>query len=42
MVHRKKADLIPYRKGDKWGFCDRYKDIVIMPQYDAAEPFTDN
>ena len=21
--------LIPYRKGDKWGFCDRNKKIII-------------
>ena len=28
------ATLIPYRKKDKWGFCDRNKKIVIQPVYD--------
>jgi len=32
-------DLIPYRKGDKWGFCDRNKKIVIEPVYDDVYPF---
>jgi hypothetical protein len=27
-------DLIPYRKGDKWGFCDLNKKIVIQCIYD--------
>lgn len=27
-------DLIPYRKGDKWGFCNRKKEIVIECVYD--------
>ncbi|TAE30625.1 MAG: hypothetical protein EAZ91_09845 [Cytophagales bacterium] len=27
-------DLIPYRKGNKWGFCDRNKKIVIDCVYD--------
>jgi len=31
--------LIPYRKGDKWGFCDRNKRMVIDYNYDEAEPF---
>ena len=26
--------LIPYLKGDKWGFCDIDKNIVIEPVYD--------
>lgn len=25
--------LIPYRKGDKWGFCDKQKQIMIEPIY---------
>ncbi|KAB7725994.1 hypothetical protein F5984_25390 [Rudanella paleaurantiibacter] len=32
-------DLIPYRKGNKWGFCDRNKKIVIECVYDDAGPF---
>ena len=31
--------LIPYRKGDKWGFCDRNKNIVIDCIYDEVELF---
>ena len=29
-------ELIPYRKGDKWGFCDRNKKIVIDCVYDKV------
>ncbi len=32
-------DLIPYRKGDKWGFCDRNKRIVIECVYDETDTF---
>jgi hypothetical protein len=35
------ATLIPYRKGDKWGYCDRNKKIVIPIQYDGAMPFNE-
>lgn len=35
----KLPDLIPYRKGDKWGFCDKNKKIVIPCKYDEAYPF---
>ena len=35
------ATLIPYRKGDKWGFCDRNKKIVIPIQYDKAGLFNE-
>ncbi|WP_020607301.1 WG repeat-containing protein [Spirosoma spitsbergense] len=32
--------LIPYRKGDKWGFCDRNKNIVIDCVYESEpSPF---
>lgn len=34
-------NLIPYRKGEKWGFSDEKKNIVIQPKYDDAEPFSD-
>lgn len=26
-------DYIPYRKGDKWGYCDQAKKILIAPKY---------
>jgi len=32
-------ELIPYRKGDKWGYCDRNKKIVIECKYDEVEKF---
>ena len=32
-------DLIPYRKGKKWGFCDRNKKIMIECVYDLVWPF---
>jgi len=35
------AELIPYRKGDKWGFCDRDKNILIQPIYDLALYFSE-
>ena len=31
--------LIPYRKGDKWGYCDKKKGIIIDCMYDGASPF---
>ena len=33
--------LIPYRKGDKWGFCDRNKNIVIDCEWDEIGPFSE-
>ena len=33
--------LIPFRKEDKRGFCNTKKQIVIEPQYDFVEPFSD-
>ncbi len=32
------TDLIPYRKGNKWGFADRSKRIVISPRYSETWP----
>ena len=32
--------LIPYRKGDKWGFCDRDKKIVIPCKYGMVRQFS--
>lgn len=34
-------ELIPYRKGDKWGFCDRNEKIVIECKYDGALSFSE-
>lgn len=32
-------DLIPYRQGQKWGYCTPEKEIVIPIQFDDARPF---
>lgn len=32
-------DLIPYRKGKLWGYCDSTKKIVIEPQWEQAGLF---
>jgi len=32
-------ELIPYRKGDKWGYCTPDKKIVIAPKYDDSTRF---
>ena len=32
-------DLIPYRKGDKWGYCNKDKEIIISCKYELAERF---
>ncbi|MFZ2412854.1 MAG: WG repeat-containing protein, partial [Candidatus Cryosericum sp.] len=37
---KKTATLIPYRKDDKWGFCDRDKKITIPVVYDKVDPFS--
>lgn len=31
--------LIPFREGDKWGYCDTFSRIVIPVQYDDARRF---
>ncbi len=33
--------LVPYRKGDKWGYCRLNKSVVIAPKYDDASPFSE-
>jgi hypothetical protein len=35
-------DLIPYRKGDLWGYCDSTKKIIIEPEYERVEFFSGN
>jgi serine/threonine protein kinase len=32
-------DLIPFRKGNKWGFSLADRRIVVAPKYDGFEPF---
>ena len=36
---KQKRDLIPYRKGAKWGYADRTGKVVIAPRWDEAHPF---
>lgn len=33
--------LIPFRKGDKWGFSDVNKTLIINAEYDETEPFSE-
>lgn len=33
--------LIPYRKGNKWGYADENKKLVIEAEYYEAKPFVD-
>lgn len=33
------SELISYRKGDKWGFCNRIKEIIIPTKYDLIFSF---
>lgn len=40
-ITREQIRLIPYRKGDKWGFCDANKNILIEPKYDDASRFNE-
>lgn len=34
-------DLIPYRYGELWGYCTPSKKVVIPPQFEKAELFSD-
>lgn len=34
-----RPELIPYRKGDKWGYCDTNRVIKIPVVYEEAYPF---
>lgn len=36
---QKLPELIPYRKGDLWGFCDKNRKIVIPCTYAKVSPF---
>jgi hypothetical protein len=32
-------DLIPYRKGNHWGYVDKNKKIVVVPKFEQTQPF---
>jgi len=36
-----RVNLIPYRKGNKWGFSDASKKLVIQPEYAGASFFSE-
>lgn len=40
-IAQKMPGLIPYRKGDKWGYADSTKKIIIEPKYKSADFFSD-
>ena len=33
--------LIPYRKGDKWGYANTQRNILITPKYNDAQWFSE-
>lgn len=33
-------NLIPYREGDRWGFCDSNKKVLIKPQWEKVQRFS--
>ena len=35
-----KDNPIPYRKGNRWGYCDKNKKIVIPIRFEEAYPFS--
>jgi len=35
------GDFIPFRQGEKWGFCNQEKDFIVKPQYDMIDAFSD-
>jgi len=41
ILSQETPNLIPYRKGKKWSFCDRNKKIIIPIVYDEANSFRD-
>ncbi|EAY24737.1 WG repeat-containing protein [Microscilla marina] len=38
---QKLPKLIPYRKGDQWGFCNKNKKVIIPCVYTSASPFAE-
>jgi len=41
IVSKQLPSLIPYRVGEKWGYCDTNKKIVIQPAYDEVGFFSE-
>ncbi len=39
--HPETPELIPFRRRDKWGFCDRNKKVVIDCRFDCARLFSE-
>lgn len=39
--HTELPELIPFRKGNKWGFCDRHKKIIITPNYSRVQFYSE-
>lgn len=33
-------NLIPYREGERWGFCDSNKKVLIKPQWERVQRFS--
>ncbi len=42
MVTAKEEQLVPYRKGERWGYSNARGEIMIAPQYDSATLFDKN
>jgi Leucine-rich repeat (LRR) protein len=42
MVTAKEEQLVPYRKGNRWGYSNAKGEIMIAPQYDSATLFDKN
>ena len=41
IITQKQIQLIPYRKGSKWGFSDSNKKLIIEAKYDDANRFVE-
>lgn len=41
MAQQTDMSLIPYRQGDKWGYCNEERKIVIAPKYQEANWFSE-
>ena len=42
LVTAKEEQLVPYRKGSRWGYSNARGEIMIAPQYDSATLFDKN
>jgi hypothetical protein len=41
-AEKERVNLIPYRKGEKWGFSDAKKKLMIEPQYNFVFRFSED